>query len=752
MIEHALGRVKLEQGAGAVPGQATTLAENLHAFELMVGPYAVSELRVNRALRDYGATLSSAGTKIYLTNTLESPRAEPPQVPMFFEPIAEQHAKALKVKKNTRVIVCLGNPPYDRHDAVDTQREENLSRYGGWVRFGEPLPGNFVTDKRGRKRELKTVKARLVRRQEFAILRDFLDPAIAAGHGGHVKNLYNHYVYFWRWALWKVFENKTAEGPGIVSYITASSYLNGDAFCGMRELMRRFCDEIWILDLGGEGRGARQTENVFAIRTPVAVAIALRSKKPEPDKPARVRYSHINGSRKEKLAMLNRVKSLADPSLKWQDCAEDWHAPFCPVGVGNYFTWPLLTDLMPWQQSGVQAGRTWVIAPESDTLKECWRTLLKSESEERRKLFKDSSTGRKVHDQVRYLPRSSDTTMSSISDLAMDSPAPDSVRFSYRSFDRQMIFRDGRLLDRPSPSLWYAHGRKQVYLTTLLNHRLGNGPAVTSCAHIPDRDHFSGRGGKDTIPLYRTNDAKTANITPCLLDVLGRHYERVVLPEDFLSYVYGVLAHTEFTAMFREELGKSQPRVPLTKDALLFERVRAEGERLVWLHTYGERFIPEDQTVGQIPRGKAKCVKSVSGGSEMYPEKYSYCDLTEALHVGDGEFKPVRLNVFEFEVSGLKVVQSWLKYRMKKRAGRKSSPLDDIRPERWTSQFTTELLDLLWVLEATVKTYPEQARLLEAVIEGDCFRADDFPPVPAEMRRPPKVQKTTGDLFYDAKG
>ena len=752
VIEHALGRVTAEQGAGAVPGQATTLAENMHAFELMVGPYAVSELRVNRALQDYGATIPSGGLKIYLTDTLESPRADPPQVQMFFERIAEQHAKALKVKMNMPVIVCLGNPPYDRHPAIDAESEDNLSRFGGWVRFDDPLSSNVVTDKRGKKRELKNVKARLSWRQELAILRDFREPAISAGHGGHVKNLYNLYVYFWRWALWKVFENPGAKGPGIVSYISASSYLYGDAFCGMREHMRRLCDEIWILDLGGEGRGARQSENVFAIRTPVAITVALCSKKSATDKPAIVRYAKIEGSRKEKLAGLNTITSFADPSLNWHDCPEGWHAPFCPVGTGDYFAWPLITDLMPWQQSGVQAGRTWVIAPEEKLLNECWRTLLDSEKEERRRLFKDSPTGRKIHDDSRQLPPYSNTILSSIANLAKDSPAPDSISFSYRSFDRQMIFRDGRLLDRPGPSLWYAHGKRQVYLTTLLNHRLGNGPAATACAHIPDRDHFSGRGGKDTIPLYRTNDAQKANVTPCLLDVLGRHYERTVLPEDFFSYVYGILAHPCFTAMFGEELGNSQPRVPLTKDASLFERVRFEGERLVWLHTYGERFVPEDQVAGHIPRGKTKCEKSVSGDTKMYPKKYSYCDVNEALHVGDGVFMPVPLNVFEFEVSGLKVVQSWLKYRMKRRAGRKSSDLDEIRPERWTSQFTTELLELLWVLEATVKVYPEQARLLEEVIESDCFKADELPAVPEEMRKPPKTPRKTGDLFYGVKG
>lgn len=35
-----------------------------------------------------------------------------------------------------------------------------------------------------------------------------------------------------------------------------------------------------------------------------------------------------------------------------------------------------------------------------------------------------------------------------------------------------------------------------------------------------------------------------------------------------------------------------------------------------------------------------------------------------------------------------------------------------------TGQFTTELLELLWVLEATVAEYPRQAELLERVVSA----------------------------------
>ena len=80
---------------------------------------------------------------------------------------------------------------------------------------------------------------------------------------------------------------------------------------------------------------------------------------------------------------------------------------------------------------------------------------------------------------------------------------------------------------------------------------------------------------------------------------------------------------------------------------------------------------------------------------------------------------------------------------MKKGAGKKSSPLDDIRPEQWTSQFTTELLELLWILTDTVECYPEQAKLLESIIESQCFQLEDLPPVPEEMRKAPKISSGT---------
>ncbi len=709
VVEHALGRVEAEQGKGAVAGQATELAKNLYGFELMVGPYAVAELRVSRALCDRGAALPKDGTHVYLTDTLESPNAEPLQLPFFLRPISEQHTKALKVKCNVPVIVCLGNPPYDRHAAATIG---NRARTGGWVRWGDTGKG------------------------ADAIFRAFLEPAMAAGHGVHVKNLYNLYVYFWRWAIWKVFEHKKSHGPGVVSFISASSYLDGDAFCGMREHLRRQCDEVWILDLGGEGRGTRMDDNVFAIQTPVAIAIAVRANKAKGDKPAKVNYARIEGERDAKLAALDSIDDFG--KVKWQVCPNDWQAPFRPAGKGDYFTWPLITDLMPWQHSGVQLKRTWPIGPDNETLVRRWRGLLTADN--RSEAFRGSGD-REVDGTYRVeLTANSDTTP--IAKLPSNAPVPEVHRYAYRSFDRHCIIADGRVMSRPRPDLWRAHGERQVYLTSLFSQPLGTGPALTASALMPDLDHFRGSyGAKAVMPLYRSPDASEANILPGLLEQLAKAYKRSVTPEDLLAYLYGMLAQPSFAARFHNELDTRELHVPITKDAALFAKVRDAGAGLLWLHTYGERFVPNGQLRGHVPRGAAKCTKAVPGHADGYPEDFTHNVTTETLHVGKGEFAPVPREIFDFEVSGLKVVQSWLKYRLKRGAGKKSSPLDEIRPECWISQFTTELLELLWVLEATITCYPEQAKLMEAVVGGECFTAAELPSVPDEMRQPQKTKK-----------
>jgi hypothetical protein len=165
-----------------------------------------------------------------------------------------------------------------------------------------------------------------------SIFKSFLKPLEALGWGVHAKNLYNDYVYFWRWALWKVFENKG--GPGIVSFITAASYLRGPGFAGMRQVMRETFDELWIIDLEGDNLG--KTENV---RHPTCGhRRGVRHGGGQPDNfGAPHPGQHPGGSR-----TLAGELSLTF----WRDCLSGWTNLFLPTSDARW-NWPLVTDLFP---------------------------------------------------------------------------------------------------------------------------------------------------------------------------------------------------------------------------------------------------------------------------------------------------------------------------------------------------------------------------------------------------------------------
>jgi N-6 DNA Methylase len=127
-LQHGLNKVRKRYGdAGA---RATHMAQNLHAFEILVGPYTVAHLKVSKEILDAGGSLPDGGIGVYLTDTLDSPHAEPPdRFDLFAQELGKEHQRALEIKRHVPVLVCLGNPPYGRHGANAPN--------GGWVRYAD---------------------------------------------------------------------------------------------------------------------------------------------------------------------------------------------------------------------------------------------------------------------------------------------------------------------------------------------------------------------------------------------------------------------------------------------------------------------------------------------------------------------------------------------------------------------------------------------------------------------------------------
>ena len=349
--------------------------------------------------------------------------------------------------------------------------------------------------------------------------------------------------------------------------------------------------------------------------------------------------------------------------------------------------------------------------------------------QDRATCFFTASTGRTIHTNVGGLRTLADEPISAASRRI--------VRYQYRSFDRQWVFEDPRLAALERPSLWSSLSPSQMFLVSKPTHPIGGGPAATAATSVPDLHCFRGSfGGKDIIPLYR--DAEGApNVDPKLLEAVGKAQgtEESVVVESLFAYTYAVLAGTDYSTRFAEELKTPGPRVPLTGDAPLFLEVAEFGRQLLWLHTYGERF--------DKGRGPLLVPSIVVKGELTLPSKPSdikYDASKQSVKVGTGAVSGVVPEVWTFEVSGMQVVKKWLGYRTSKGAGRSastSSPLDHIRPTEWLDEWTTELLELLSVLQRTLDLQPEGIELLDRIVAGPMIKASELPEPPPELRRPP---------------
>jgi len=662
---------------------------SIHAFELMLGPYAIAHLKVALELHDQGVLDDSA--TVLLTDTLDH---ESHRSSLFDDddPISAEGERAAALKDGARFTICIGNPPYDREQKdVDATGK----RKGGIARYG--VPG-------------------------IAPLMDaVLNPLKAAGLGKHAKNAYNDYVYFWCWAIWQAVTKR--KGPGVVAFITASSYLDGVSLGGLRSHLRDVFDELWVVDLGGEGRGARTDENVFAIRTPVAIAFGIRSG--QAVEGCVVRYMAIEGTREEKLKQLSVLNLMTSPT---EEISGKGLERLTPISSADYHDWPEITELLPWINSGCQLKRTWPLGPSKSILRRRWDHLVSAPRSQRGPLMRETPD-RNITSVVRSMRSGQD--LKPISSLRRDADPDGIERYGYRSFDRQWVIADNRLSDRPRPPLWAIRGSHQVFLTTLTSTKVGGGPAVTATPYVPDLDHFRGSyGAKNVMPVFRDGRGMHPNITVGLLAILGTHLGTQVSAEDLVGYVYGLTSTGAFTERFADELGEAAGpvRIPITTDPDLFAEVSALGAELLWWHTWGERFGDG----AELPPGGASELRPVVS----YPEKFWWESASETLHIGDGEVGPVPPAVWDFDVSGLKVLQSWLGNRMKEGKGRKSSLLDDIRPERWT--FTPELLTLISILEHTVEQTPKAAALLNRVVNSELIDAGLLPTPTDGERKAPK--------------
>jgi predicted helicase len=554
----------------------------LIGFEMQFGPFAVAQLRLTAEVLD----LLKANTtnpehidlRLFLTDTLGNPNEENEYIPHILSPLASSRRSANQIKRAEPITVVIGNPPY---------RERARGR-GGWVESGtESVP---------------------------APLRAWMPP-VEWGISAHVKHLRNLYVYFWRWATWKVFGGSVitpgaAPVPpqqGVVCFITVAGFLNGPGFEKMRADLRRDTDEIWVIDCSPEGHQPAVASRVFqAVQQPVCIVLALRLADCDPALPARVRFRSLpEGRREEKF---EAISAITLDSSGWIDCPGDWRAPFLPAATSEWAIFPRLDDFFVYNGSGVMPGRTWVIAPDRQSLTRRWERLInETNPEQKASLFHphlrrgkpgDKHIDKPIKDKDRQ--RLGNHVLRSIAVVKDFDPVIEAQRYGFRSFDRQWIIPDPRLINQPNPTIWRTHSARQVYLTALVRSSPVSGPGLTFTALIPDLDHYKGSFGGRVFPLWANAAATEPNVRPAVLNRLSEVYGTPVWADDVIAYLAGVAANPAYTARFAHDLVQPGLRVPLTGDPVLLAEAFRLGREVIWLHTFGDRFT--DATEGRPAR------------------------------------------------------------------------------------------------------------------------------------------------------
>lgn len=723
-LDRAARTVSENEGAGAVRDRLADMASRLVGFEVQAGPYAVAQLRLTQEFRERRVPLSSDETRVYLTDTLADPRAQTRKLPTMLQPLARSRQQADIVKNDTEVLVCIGNPPYRINARGD----------GGWVEQGSTSAG--------------------------VPLLAAWKPAPDAGVGRHANQLLNLFVYFWRWATWKVFEN--AGNPrgrrGVVTFVTTSAWLSGDGFVGMREWLRRHASAIFVVDLSPEGHRPRASSLVFeGVQHEVCVVCAVREPDCDESRPAQLRYRSVReGSRQQKFEELSEFLSEDTSGAGWQECPSEWTAPFRPAGTQDWLACPRVDDVFPWSSSGVTGNRTWPMWTDKSALRERWDALV-SESDTQRKaeLFKETDD-RGIAREVRDRLPGHDHNLCALEDET--GPCTEPIRYGWRSLDRRWIIPDKRVLDRPRPPLWIACGHHQLHLTVPNDRFPDSGAAVSFTELLPDLHHYAGRGGR-AIPLWRDASGNAANVANGLVEVLRVHTSLDVSSEDIARYVAAICAHDGYARHYRARAMRPEVRVPLTRDADLWRRAVRLGEQVI--KAYAPEWQPAatssisiastDETADAGTDDPA--IRRASVGESIHkPDGWTYDSASETLHVGTGTVHPVESAALEYEVGGVAIVPAWLADRVGTPGGRRGTDLDEIVGE-WNAATTTAFLLLLRSVSTLVRLSAQQEALLSDVLAAPLVTVADFEaagvfPIPknSPQRKPPKAGRPTGGL------
>jgi predicted helicase len=209
------------------------LIPRLNGFEILMASYAMAHLKIEMLLQETNAEITNnQRLKIYLTDSLTPAPDKTPRFP-FAKWLTDEANEAAQIKRDTPVMVILGNPPYSI----------SSSNKGKWIV-------------------------------------DLCDDYKKGLNEKNMQPLSDDYIKFIRLGQYFIKKN----GEGILAYISNNSFIDGLIHRQMRKKLMETFDKIYIVDLHGNAKkketapAGSKDENVFDIQQGVSINIFVKLK------------------------------------------------------------------------------------------------------------------------------------------------------------------------------------------------------------------------------------------------------------------------------------------------------------------------------------------------------------------------------------------------------------------------------------------------------------------------------------------
>ena len=632
----------------------------LNGFEYLMAPYTMAHLKVATALRlnDLQEDLPER-LNIFLTNSLD--KDYPEERLDFAKFITDESNAASRIKRDTPVMVVMGNPPYNEKSA------NNSDWIMGLMNDYKQEPG-LQRKKIGEKKNKEGIYKNTLKERNS-------------------KGLNNDYCKFIR--LGQNFMENTEEG--VLAYICGNTFLDTTLFRGMRyELLKKF-DEIYIINLHGSTKRNESTDEgskdecIFNIQVGVSINIFIKRRDGNSCTQARVYYKDLYGSQRNKLQYLASHR-LCD--IDFQELTPQ--APLFTFRIRSnelrekYNAGFNVRELMTERVQGFTTDKDFVaIQYEKKDVKLIVDEMLSDKEDA------ELCSEYGFRDNRDWSLADGRTLLKSVKGKQADYIS----QIQYRPFDVRWTFFHKALVTYPRPLLQNSVHNKRNVVLCLGKEGSAIGDNEWSLAYIstlPTDKNVIPRGGIYLFPLFIYNQKGEVhtNFSSAIISQIEEKTglrmlsaaeefsyvnpqegcrtvyiddEGTFLPLDLLDYIYAVLHSRRYRQTYHECLQDGFPTIPYPDNAEYFRQMAELGGRIRRLHQLQGITDQEFDTTYSISR----------------PKDNNLCTLRRFEETGDGQgrvwineqqyFEHVPVGAWNMVVAGYQPLDRWLKDRKGKK-------------------------------------------------------------------------------------